>query len=148
MTLFEFINKYRVGIVIVLCVLSLVFICVGHIYRDQVQNVLKQELFKFPSCSIDWWSVSHFMLFSIFGFLIPSYPLTFFTLGLGFEFIEECLASDDNKKLVDCKDPANKEGNIICKFSINDGYWYMNPSDPWVNLTGYIVGSAIRTVLF
>ena len=109
--------------------------------------VLKREFFKFPECSIDYWSLSHFLLFGIFGFLIPGYPLSFFTLGIGFEILEDCLSSDATTQLVNCMDKYNKK-NVMCAWSINTDYWYMNPSDPWSNLTGYIVGSAIRTVCF
>ena len=144
----NFINTYRIGIVIGLIIVSLLFICFGHIYREQVQLALKKEFFKFPSCSLDWWSVSHFMLFGIFGFLIPEYPLSFFLLGAGFEVVEDCLSSDSTTQLADCTNGEVKRENFVCKWSINDDYWYCNPSDPWVNLTGYIIGSAIRTVFF
>ena len=137
-------DKYRISIIIGLCILSLVFIMFGHKYRDQVQLVLKQELVKFPNASLDWWSISHFMLFGIFGFLVPEYPLTFFSLGVGFELVEDYLSSNKTTMLCDCV-KSNGEG-FWCN-GYQDGYWYMNPTDPWVNLTCYIVGSAIRTVL-
>jgi hypothetical protein len=144
----EVLDKYRISIVILLCVLSLAFICFGHIYREQVQLMLKREFFKFPSCSIDWWSISHFALFAIFGFLIPEYPLTFFVLGTGFEVIEDALSSDATTQFANCTNYDTKRKSPMCWASINDDYWYCNMTDPWVNLTGYILGSAVRTVFF
>lgn len=64
-------------------------------------------------------------------------------IGLGFELVEDFLSSNDNTKLTDC---ITKPKQFWCK-GVQDGYWYMNPTDPWVNLTGYIVGSAIRTTI-
>jgi hypothetical protein len=147
MNWWDFINQYRAGLVVLLCILALLFICFGHVYREQVQLALKREFFKFPECSLDWWSVSHFCLFALFGFLIPEYPLTFFALGMGFELVEDGLSSDQTTQLANCANSAVKATNPMCWCSINNDYWYMNPSDPWVNLTGYIVGSAIRTTL-
>jgi hypothetical protein len=143
----EFLNRYRYAICVVLVIVALIFICFGHIYREQVQLALKREFFRFPECSIDYWSLSHFLLFGIFGFLIPEYPLSFFIIGTGFEVIEDGLSSDKTTQFVNCTDKNNKD-NLMCKFSINDDYWYCNMTDPFVNLVGYITGSAIRTMFF
>lgn len=120
---------------------SLVFIVIGHIFQEKIQKPLTQPLLKFPNTSLDWWSISHFILFAIFGFCVPNKPLSAFMIGLGFELVEDFLSSNDNTKLTDC---ITKPKHFWCK-GVQDGYWYMNPTDPWVNLTGYIIGSAIRT---
>jgi hypothetical protein len=152
----EFINKYKIGICIGLIILSLMFIMFGHCYKEQVQQVLKQELCKFPECSIDYWSISHFMLFGLFGFLIPDYPVSFFTIGTGFELIEDYLSSDSTTLYVDCSNPCGKDTmcnkdnsnrKIWCN-GIQDGYWYSNATDSFVNLLGYVIGSAVRTTFF
>lgn len=148
MVTLAFLDQYRYAICVVLVIVALIFICFGHIYREQVQLALKREFFRFPECSIDYWSLSHFLLFGIFGFLIPGYPLSFFVMGTGFEIVEDCLSSDKTTQLVDCTNKANKADNLLCRFSINDDYWYCNMTDPFVNLVGYITGSAIRTVFF
>lgn len=145
MSIIDFINTYKIGIVIFLFIASLLFIMCGHVYREKIQLILKRELVKFPESSIDWWSTSHFLLFSICGFIFPEYPLTFFGIGVGFELFEDYLSSDKNTMLANCKN--NRKNKVWCK-GIQDGYWYMNPTDPWVNLTGYILGSAIRTTMF
>ena len=77
MLTWEFINKYRIGICVGLTLLALLFIVVGHKYRDQVQTKLKKEFIKLPETTVDWWSISHILLYRIFGFLIPDKHTTF-----------------------------------------------------------------------
>ena len=146
MTPIEFINKYSVAIVIVLCILSIVFIMFGHIYRDEVQTALKKEFVKLPATTFDWWSVSHAVLFGIFGFIMPDRHFSFFLLGAGFEVVEDMLSSDKTTQLADCMSP-DKDSKLMCKFSVNDDYWYAKWDDVFVNLAGYTIGSALRTTV-
>jgi hypothetical protein len=138
-------------IVVCLMVLSLIFIEIGHFYRDQVQTRLKEPLVKIPPIVLDWWSLFHFLLFAVFGFLIPNRHLAFFTIGLLFEIFEDGMSSDSTTQLVKCTDPKIKHetmiGGIFCR-GWNDSYWYMAISDPIVNLCGYVVGSSLRTSMF
>jgi hypothetical protein len=147
MDAWTFANEYAVGICVVLCIVCLVFICYGHRHREEVQLVLKNTFFTMPESPIDWWSVSHMILYAIFGFLIPEKPLTFFCIGAAFEVVKDALSSKNTTQLADCTNPRNDD-NLMCKFSIGDDYWYMNSSDMYVNLLGYILGSATRTCLF
>jgi hypothetical protein len=155
MSNWAFINENRIGICLGLVVVALIFIVIGHAFRDQIQNVLKQEICKFPECSIDYWSVSHFLLFGLFGFLIPGYHLTAFTIGASFEFTEDYLSADENTLFADCSKPCGREDGMCgdndsrktwCN-GYQDGYWYSNMTDSFVNLIGYTLGSAIRTTL-
>jgi hypothetical protein len=156
MSAWSFINDNRIGICMALILVSMIFIMIGHMYRDQIQSVLKQEVCKFPECSIDYWSISHFMLYSIFGFLIPGYPLTAFTIGASFEFAEDYLAADENTLFANCKEPCGRQDGFCTKDDtrknwcngVQDGYWYSNATDSFVNLLGYVVGSAMRTTIF
>ena len=134
-------NYYKICIALI--VVALLFIMLGHVYHETIQGPLKKKFMVFPESSIDWWSVSHFLLFGAFGFLIPERPLSAFTLGVGFELVEDFLASNESTQLSDCSD-----GKGLWCNGIQDDYWYMNPTDPWVNLLGYVTGSAIRTTWF
>jgi hypothetical protein len=147
MNLIEFLDENRIAICVILCVLALVFIMFGHVYRDQVQLALKREFVKLPATSFDWWSVSHFLLFGIMGFIIPNFHTTFFLLGTGFEIFEDMLSGDKTTQLSDCTNVSNKS-NIMCKFSINDDYWYAKWDDVFVNLAGYTIGSSLRTTFY
>lgn len=144
MDLWKFINENAVGVCVVLCIVALLFIMMGHIYREQVQLALKHEFVKLPGTTFDWWSVSHALLFAIFGFIIPDHHLSFFTIGAGFEFFEDMLSSDKTTQLADCMS-ADRDSKFMCQFSINDDYWYAKWDDVFVNLLGYTVGSALRT---
>jgi hypothetical protein len=143
----DYIDRYAVAICIILSIISLLFIIFGHRFRDQVQLALKREFIKLPATSFDWWSVSHFLLFGLFGLLIPDQHLSFFLLGTSFEVFEDALSGDNTTQLVDCTDCYNKENSLMCRFSINDDYWYGKWDDIFVNLLGYTVGSSIRTSL-
>jgi hypothetical protein len=126
----------------------MIFILIGHVYKDEVQTKLKRKFISLPATDIDYWSISHFLLFAVFGYILPNYPLTFLILGVLFEFIEDCLSSDETTQLADCKNKYNKKYHLMCQFSINNDYWYSNWSDIFVNLFGYLVGSALRTHFF
>ena len=143
MLTWEFINKYRIGICVGLTLLALLFIVVGHKYRDQVQTKLKKEFIKLPETTVDWWSISHILLYMIFGFLIPDKHTTFLLIGVIFEVLEDMLSSDKTTQLVNCTDSINKN-NIMCKFSINTDYWYGKWDDVFMNLLGYTLGSSAR----
>jgi hypothetical protein len=147
MSFWNFINQHAIAICIVLSVIALLFIMFGHVYRDQVQSALKQEFVKLPSTTFDWWSISHAVLFGIFGFLVPNYHFSFFLAGTSFEILEDMLSSDATTQLADCMSP-DKNSKIMCKLSVNDDYWYAKWDDVFVNLFGYTVGSSVRTTFF
>lgn len=126
-------------------VVSLLFVMTGNIYKNSFQDILTKPLLHINAFDLDWWSVSHFMLYSFFGFVMPGYPLSFFTMGVLFEIFEDALSNDDSTKLVNCN---NGKNNLIHKLMCNgstDSYWYSNVSDIAINLFGYVVGQAIRT---
>lgn len=142
MELIEFINKYSIAICILLCIIAIIFIIIGHCYREKIQMALKQEFVKLPGTTLDWWSVSHFLLFGFLGFVLPNRHFSFLMLGAAFELVEDMLSSDNTTQLADCR--TKKEG-IMCALSINDDYWYAKWDDVFVNLLGYTVGSSVRT---
>ena len=146
----DFLDKYWIPIVIILIILALVFIIVGHEYRDEIQSVLKKKYFDLPKDDFDRWSLSHMLLFMVIGFVKPRYHLSAFTAGAAFEVFEDYMASDGHTQLADCTIPIDsKTGNR--KFFCNgrqDDYWYAKHSDIFWNLLGYTIGSAVRTTFF
>lgn len=144
MGFWQFINENAIAICIALALVALIFIMCGHIYREQVQLALKKEFVKLPGTTFDWWSVSHAVLFGIFGFLMPNYHTSFFLLGTGFEIVEDMLSGDESTQLADCM-TSDKDTKVMCMLSINDDYWYAKWDDVFVNLLGYTLGSSLRT---
>jgi hypothetical protein len=142
MSWWEYINQNAIAICIILSILCIVFIVIGHEYRESVQLLLKRDFIKLPATTIDWWSISHLIVYGIFGFLLPNYHATFLLLGTGFEIFEDALCSDENTQLVDCK---NNKSHLMCLFSRNNDYWYGKWDDVFINLLGYTVGSSLRT---
>ena len=140
----EFIDQYKYIICVILSVLAFLFIVYGHNYREQVQLYLKNEFFKLPKSSIDYWSLSHLLLFGLFGFIIPNQHFSFLTIGVAWELFEDYLCNDRDTQLVDCKIKENKQESFWCN-GLNDDYWYANYSDIFSNIVGYVIGSSIRT---
>ena len=95
---------------------------------------------KFPSCSINRWAIIHFFLYTYLGFVFPNNPIRWFFIGVLFEIAEDYLDMDEDTKLYDC---VKSKGFWCNGFSKN--YINMNPTDPWVNLMGYLVGQTLRT---
>lgn len=125
---------------------ALSFIMLGHLYRDEIQNSLKTPIIIVPSFILDWWSVSHFLLFALFGWIEPEKHMTFAIFGAIFELIEDYLATDSNTQLVDCSKKSQYHWiyKIMCN-GVQDDYWYGKFDDIFVNIIGYTVGSALRT---
>lgn len=126
----------------------MIWVIIGHIYREQIQAVLQQPLMNVPSCILDGWSIIHFFIFFAFGFIEPNRHLLFATLSIVFEAFEDSMASDANTQLIDCKKNKNSLlGKIHCN-GYEDSYWYGKWDDVIINILGYIVGSSIRTSYF
>lgn len=129
-------------------VVSIIFIIVGHIYQEQVQARLKTPLYTANQVILDWWSVSHFLLFAFFGFVKPGYPLSFFTMGVLFEVFEDGMASDATTQSINCtKNKKSIIGGVMCN-GFQDSYWYGKIDDIFMNLIGYVTGQAIRTTFY
>ena len=73
---------------------------IGHIFREQLQTLLKNSIYHVNEFDIDYWSVSHFVLYALFGFIKPKYAFSFFTAGVVFEIIEDGMASDSTTQLI------------------------------------------------
>jgi hypothetical protein len=147
MTFLEDLNDNAEIICIGLAVVAVLLIICGGMYRERVQRMLKEELITLPETALDWWSVSHVILYSVFGFLIPNRHFTFLLLGCGFEIFEDMLSIGSSKKLANCTGP-DKDSKLMCKFSINGGYWYAKWDDIFMNMLGYTLGSSFKTSFY
>ncbi len=146
----SWVDDHAIGIIVALIICSLIFIIIGHEYRDQVQTALKREFVKLPATTVDYWSVSHFLLFAVFGFIKPGYGFTFLVAGAGFEVVEDYLSSDNTTQLDSCSSsPYNQDGTrkTFCN-GINTDYWYGKWDDVFWDISGYVTGQAIRTTFW
>jgi hypothetical protein len=111
--------------------------------NNEIQDKLRTPLYSSENFIFNWWSLSHFLLFTFIGFIKPGYIGTFFTAGVLFEIFEDCMSSDDTTQLIDCKKEKNSFcGNILCN-GYNDSYWYSKSDDIIINLIGYITGQTM-----
>ena len=147
MRMLGFIEKHGRKIIVALMVVSILFIMIGHMYRDQIQTKLKTEFMKVPGFSLDWWSISHFILFALFGFIEPNRPLLFLGIGVAWEVFEDGLSANKTTQLVDCQKPKTTLSQEIMCNGLEDGYWYAKWDDILCNLFGYLLGSGIRSLI-
>ena len=131
--------------------MSLLFIILGHKFREEIQLKLKQPLIQLPATTLDGWSVTHFLLFMLFGLIEPGYHMTFLFIGIAFEVFEDMLSADSTTQLFDCMDKDIKNhffyGTLFCN-GLNDDYWYGKWDDIFVNLIGYTLGSSLKTYVY
>jgi hypothetical protein len=140
----NFIDIHALSICAVLTITVLVFMVFGAKNNARVQLAFTKELVRLPGTTIDLWSVSHLLLYMVFGLLIPNQHMSFLLAGAAWEVVEDMLSSDETTQLDDCK-TLDSRSKIMCKFSINDGFWYAKWDDVLIDLLGYTIGSAIRT---
>jgi hypothetical protein len=145
----DYIDSNAHKLIIGAFVLSIIFIMIGHVYKDKIQSLLKRPLYTVKSFDLDWWSVAHFLLFAFMGFVKPEYVMTFFSIGVAFEIFEDGMSSDTSTQLVNCKDKNVKNsmvGGLFCK-GYEDSYWYGKADDIIINLLGYLTGQGIRRII-
>jgi len=129
----------------IIFILSLLFIEFGHDHRDKIQSLLKNRIFKWKWIDCDFWSLTHFGLFAYFGYIRPHQFWKYFILGTIWEIIEDYLSSNEETKLVNCKDKNNKN-HFWCN-GYEDNYWYGKYDDILFNTLGFLVGMYIKTKL-
>jgi hypothetical protein len=93
---------------------------------------------------LDGWSISHFTFFFVLGLCFPGQMYAAMTYGLLWEGVE-FLTQHTDSHLVDmlrgvstCKNSSMKDG---------DHYFYGKSTDIILNLTGFLIGSGIITVV-
>lgn len=128
-------------LVVLLMTISMVFIIFGHCYPQKVQSKLKAPLLFLPATSLDWWSLTHFVLYFLFGLIKPNYHLTFLLIGMSFECVEDWLASNQSTQLVNCA-AESYISKLWCIRKDGD-YWYAKWDDVVINVLGYTLGSSV-----
>jgi hypothetical protein len=122
---------------------SLAFICIGHIYQQQIQAVLKTRIFQWKFIDCDFWSLTHFGLFFYLGYRRPNQFWLYFIIGVGWELIEDYLSSNKDTKLINCLLPRNQK-HLWCN-GIQDDYWYGKYDDILFNTAGFLLGALLKT---
>tara|TARA_Y100000385_G_C12780341_1_gene503237 strand:- start:99 stop:509 length:411 start_codon:yes stop_codon:yes gene_type:complete len=130
MDLFAFCLPYIIAVTIIL--LYSRFRCLNPEFKDP----LEKPLFNI----FDGWAISHFLLFTLVGYLHPD----LFILALLFGILWELFESYSGKFKPEL---LNGWGNCHFgdKLTDNDGWWYGKVSDIFVNSFGYLLGQYLKT---
>jgi hypothetical protein len=147
---FTYLDYHANNILFAFFIISIIFIMIGHLFKDGIQTKLQVPLVHIEAFDLDLWSYIHFMLFAMIGFVKPDHAFTFFTVGVAFEIFEDCLSSNKTTKLINCTKSSNKNsiiGSVMCN-GYEDSYWYGKIDDIAINLMGYVAGNGFRRTFF
>ena len=107
-------------------------------YITKHKDILEFNLFpNSHKLGVDGWSLTHFTLFLVIGFLYPGTFLITMLLGLLWELFET---------YVGIYKPSVIKGLGFCQLSSNryKVWWYGKWSDPIVNMLGFLTGRFIN----
>lgn len=89
--------------------------------------------------TLDGWTVSHFLMYTSVGMILPGHPLPAFLVGVSYELFEilmrhvEAGIRKKNKKFKFFEERKELNGT--------GGYWFARATDVLVNMLGYFLGS-------
>ena len=134
---------------LIVTIIVILFILLGHVHPKEIQAKLKVELFTVDKFSVDWWSISHFLYFGLFGYLFPTYLGELFIIGIVWEILEDCLSAKQTTQMIDCSKKYTGIRKHFHHFSCNlmarnDDYWYGKSSDIFFNSMGLIIGFYLK----
>jgi len=88
----------------------------------------------------DGWAVTHFMLFTLFGFMFPNKHMFFLITSILWELFETYVGTHkimiNGKRFVLIGD-SDADGNLNLDDNV---FWYGRITDIAFNMTGYILG--------
>jgi hypothetical protein len=96
-------------------------------------NAATDTVFTISNCDFDWWSVSHFMLYTILGFAFPHLWLLLAICSISWELLEFM--------------SGYIEHNYVRKNHTDPIYWCGKWSDLLVNSAGFLTGLFIRYIV-
>lgn len=123
-------------------IICLVLVAFGYFSKITMQNNMKVELFNFFGMKIDWWSISHLVLYIYFGYHFPQYFVEFLVIGTLWEIFESSFCKESFAKLIGCQGSNNSFCQKINKIRGCD-YWYGKVDDIVVNIIGFVIGAML-----
>lgn len=102
---------------------------------------MTNNLINFAGIKIDWWSISHIILYIYFGYIFPEYFVEFLLIGIFWEIFESFTAVGTKyiNKTFNCLNSNNIFCKYIKKISSYD-YWYGKFDDVVMNMIGFLIG--------
>lgn len=133
----------------IIIIVTFIFIFAGYVMRGFIQDPMtKLTFFHIGTSRFDVWSLSHLILYMIFGYMFPDFFVEFLIIGAGWELFETIPCSNIFWKLMNCprESCTSCRLNPLCstmKRIDNCDYWYGKWSDIAVNMLGFVIGSTI-----
>ncbi|XWV25469.1 putative ORFan [Tupanvirus deep ocean] len=121
-------------------ILAGILIVVGNLYQSTVQAKMKTVLFHYAGIHLDWWSVTHILLYIYFGYHFPDYFVEFLIIGTSWEIVESVMCKDSVQSLIKCDNLDSLICQIISKIKGCD-YWYGKLDDIVMNMFGFLIGA-------
>ena len=91
----------------------------------------------------DGWAVTHFLLFTLFGYFFPGRYMFFLLASISWELFETFIGTHKimigGKRFVLIGD-QDSDGNLT---EDDDAWWYGRITDVAFNMTGYILGDFV-----
>ena len=137
---------------IILVLLYIFFAFSFIIVTHNTKSYLQEPIFALPGTNVNLWSISHIFMYMFIGYLLPNKGFEFMIFGLGFEVLEDYLASNIKTQLINCGWVSNLFASSRIKFiktfwchtSSNDTYWYAKWDDIFFNILGYTIGEYVN----
>ena len=123
-------------------IFALLLIAIGYFSKITVQSKMKRELFSIGGIRIDWWSISHLILYVYFGYFFPEYFIEFLIIGSLWELFESTFCKESFVGLIGCRNSENYLCKSINKFRGCD-YWYGKIDDVVINMIGFVIGALL-----
>jgi hypothetical protein len=127
---------YIVAIIIIFIIVLL------NLVDSRIKSKLKTRIYTSKCFYLDWWSISHFILYIYFGYVFPEYFVEFLLIGGAWELFESTACKIPNLVTSKCDDNSSLYCKILANINSCD-YWYGKMDDVAVNMTGYLIGSVI-----
>ena len=137
--IFNIIINVNFYVPIIICLL----LVIAGQFLKPIYGKMKNVLFTFQGIIVDWWSISHIILYIYFGYKFPNSFAEFLIIGSIWEVIEAFLCRENFEKITQCRDSENIVCRNMRKFNSCD-YWYGRIDDVAMNMIGFTIGAAIH----
>lgn len=126
-------------------IIGIVIIFIGSLYQKKLQKYMNSVLFSIGGIDVDFWSISHVVLYIYFGYFFPEYFVEFLIIGALWEVFESTFCKNSLQKIFGCNSTStNKICNTLSKLTSCD-YWYGKLDDIAMNMIGFVIGAWLST---
>lgn len=122
-------------------IIIILLIIVGNFFKP-IKSRMHTVLVSIGGIDIDWWSVSHIVLYIYFGYQFPNSFAEFLIIGSVWELIETFFCREKFERITNCTDSESAICRGMRKINSCD-YWYGKIDDVAMNMIGFVIGAAL-----